>query len=79
MSATAPAPVLRDATLYLGDNGACLCGACSGASARYTGRDLSGAPVEPVSPADALQAARLYGVALRCESCGRDASGEVRK
>jgi len=47
MAAANPTPVLRDDVLYLGDNGQCLCGRHSGATARYTGRDLSGVPVTP--------------------------------
>ena len=63
-----PAPVLHDTTLYLGDNGRCLCGACSGVSARYTGRDLSGQPVEAITP----QTLAEYPPAddFRCEDCG---------
>ena len=67
-TASYPAPVLDDATLYLGDNGQCFCGACAGQSARYTGRDLSGQEVLPlVGPA--LSEARAMGWEPRCETC----------
>jgi hypothetical protein len=33
---------VHESALYLVDNGACYCGAHLGASARHTGRDLSG-------------------------------------
>jgi hypothetical protein len=42
--------VVSDSSLYLGDNGMCLCGAHLGYSARSTGRDLSGQRVMQVSP-----------------------------
>lgn len=55
--------------LYLGDNGRALCGSieCAGATAFYSGRDLSGQKVMSVSPALARE---LGG--LRCEGCGFD-------
>lgn len=52
--------------IYLGDNGRCYCGEHLGASARMTGRDISGQPVYRVTPEDAQEAARM-DVTLRCE------------
>lgn len=46
-----PEPVLFDTILYLTDNGAVYCGSHCGFTARYTGRDVSGQPVEPLTPA----------------------------
>ncbi len=69
-----PTPVLQDAAYYSGDNGCILHGRCCGASARYTGRDLSGQRVRRLSAADV--AAFLAEVAdLKivepCEACRR--------
>ena len=66
---THPKPVLKDDALYLGDGGICLCGKCSGASARYTGRDLSGQKVYRVKQADQDYMIANGGHAMRCESC----------
>ena len=64
------APVLRDEALYVGDNGALFCGKDAGASARFTGRDISGQRVERVT----LKMAERSGLPVamwRCESCAR--------
>lgn len=61
-------------TIYLTDNGCALCGDHLGASARYTGRDLSGQPVMPVMPQDALYSFNELGHRIVCEDCGRPAS-----
>ena len=66
-----PKKVLRESSLYLGDNGRCLCGKHSGMTAQYTGRDLSGQRVAEVTARDAEEA-KMMGFALRCESCGLD-------
>jgi hypothetical protein len=60
--------------IYLGDNGRCYCGEHLGASAKHTGRDLSGQPIYRVTPEDAQEAARM-GANLTCEQprCGRTA------
>jgi len=63
----------QDDTLYLGDNGACYCGAHLGSSARHTGRDLSGQPVMAITP-DEVREADAMGFAIQCETCG---SGSV--
>jgi len=49
---TDPRPVLRDGALYWADNGRRVCARCAGASALYTGRDISGQPVERVTVVD---------------------------
>jgi hypothetical protein len=66
----------QDEALYLTDNGACLCGAHLGASAKFTGRDISGQPIELVTPAHVREALSI-GCPLSCESCGRVASLEA--
>lgn len=61
-----PRPALDESTLYLGDNGRAFCGRlhCAGVTAHWSGRDLSGEPVEPLTP----RLAADYGIA--CEGCG---------
>lgn len=67
--------VLKPETLYLGDNGRCYCGEHSGMTALYTGRDISGQPVEEVTP-ELAREAQAMGLTLKCEQprCGRTAS-----
>lgn len=69
-----PRPVLKDAELYICDNGACYCGEHCGCSARFTGRDISGQKVERVTPADAKYFRDECGAELACETCGRVAA-----
>jgi hypothetical protein len=64
-----PEPKLSDDELYLCDNGACYCGKHCGASARFTGRDISGQPVELVTAADQKYFREQIGHALECEAC----------
>ena len=74
--------VLSESALYYGDNGRIFCGACAGASARYTGRDISGQKVARVKPEDVAawdaDMARYYPTGtfppLACESCGKQPS-----
>ena len=49
---TDPSPVLRDGAVYWADNGRRICARCAGASALYTGHDLSGQRVERVTIED---------------------------
>jgi hypothetical protein len=79
MYTTAPGPirnVLDAETLYFGDGGTCYCGDHHGATARATGRDLSGQRVERVTAAMAAS----EGLTFRCElpSCGRRVEGGGR-
>jgi hypothetical protein len=61
----------KDDALYLTDNGAALCGAHLGASARYTLRDTSGQLITEVTPAiAALNIEMGYG-RTSCETCGK--------
>ena len=49
---TTPRRVLVEGAVYWGDNGRRLCAACAGASALYTGCDLSGHPVARATTRD---------------------------
>jgi hypothetical protein len=62
---------IRIDRLYLGDNGRCFCGAlrCAGMTAHYTGRDLSGQKIFPLTPA---ARAAAPDVVFRCEGCGTE-------
>ncbi len=51
---TAPAPVLAEGAVFWADNGRRICAKCAGASALYTGHDLSGQPVERATCVDVL-------------------------
>ena len=62
-------PKLSPTDLYLGDNGRCFCGEHAGASAKYTGRDISGQRVHKVSDADRAEAI-AEGFTLACETPG---------
>ena len=64
-----PKPVLQDHALYLCDNGACYCGAHAGTSARYTGHDLSGMPVERITAIHEVYAQRVLRMRFECETC----------
>ena len=67
---TAVSPTVKPDALYFVDNGACYCGAHLGASARYTGRDISGQRIQRATRvAAALFAAA--GLRLACEACGK--------
>ena len=67
MTTTTTPPI--PSALYFTDNGAMLCGAHLGSSARYTGCDISGQPIERVTLDDAQYLASL-NVPARCEHCG---------
>ena len=61
-------------TLFLTDNGACYCGSHLGASARFTGCDISGQAILQVTPEIAKQSVDGFGMVLKCEQCGKVAS-----
>jgi hypothetical protein len=65
-----PRAVVDDDALYLVDNGAVLCGAHLGSSARYTGRDISGQAIHRLNVFD-LCTAKSEGWTVRCEVCGK--------
>ena len=65
-------PVLTPDALYEGDNGRILHGRCAGASATYTGRDISGRKVRRMSAAALaayFAAVADLGITEACESC----------
>ena len=66
---TQPKMVLAPNGVYLGDNGRCLCGNCSGMSAKYTGHDISGQRVELITR-EMLDNEGMTPGDLPCESCG---------
>ena len=63
-------PCLRPGVIYTGDNGRLLCIECAGASATYTGHDLSGDKVEVVPYSDTIIWRNIFGYPISCE-CGR--------
>jgi len=62
---------LDEGTIYIGDNGRMFCGRleCAGASAHFTGRDISGQFVLRLTDADRQELAK-YQLAAACEVCG---------
>lgn len=64
-----PRPVLVDDALYSGDGGRLFCGRHAGASARYSGRDLSGQRVHRYSDRDRQDFELEIGRAPECETC----------
>lgn len=63
-----PTPKLRAGMVYSGDNGERICIHCAGASALYTGRDLSGQKVDAFTEADAREWEKMLGKPLACEA-----------
>jgi hypothetical protein len=61
---------IANGAIYLTDNDRALCGAHVGATARTTGRGLSGRLIYRVTPWDVEE-----GGPIACEICGRQASG----
>lgn len=64
---------ISESAIYFTDNGAAYCGKHLGYTAKTTGRDLSGQPIQMVRPEDAAEAAR-DGWTIKCEQCGKQAS-----
>ena len=64
---TTPRPLLREGALYFADGGRVVCVRCAGASARYTGRDISGQKVARVTVEDVRAWPDDLG-SLRCAS-----------
>lgn len=63
---------IESAALYITDNGAILCGSHLGASARTTGRDISGQRIELVTDAHAAEWRRMANSEIQCEQCGKE-------
>ena len=64
---TTPRPLLREGAVYFADNGRRICVRCAGASARYTGRDISGQKVERITVEEVRAWPDNLGV-LACEA-----------
>lgn len=64
---TDPRPLLREGAVYWSDNGRRICARCAGASALYTGRDISGQAVERATLRDAVEWLSSLGSPLACE------------
>ena len=64
---------MTTAQLFLCDNGACYCADHLGATAKATGRDISGQPIYRLTPSD-VRELETHGVAVACERCGATAS-----
>ena len=64
----------KSSTIYLTDNGRALCGDHLGSSARFTGHDISGQPILPLSPEDVRYSVEAEGWHPSCETCGQKAS-----
>ena len=66
--------VLREGELYFGDNGRVLCGRLdhAGMTPHFTGRDLSGQPVQRVTERDRREWFRELGREIECETCAVD-------
>ena len=71
---TTLAPHLDENALYIGDNGRIFCGGqrCSGITAHYTGRDISGQKVQRLGDEDLAWMAAEIGREVSCESCGKE-------
>ncbi len=67
-------PKLSEDVLYFGDNGRIFCGSvrCSGATAHFTGRGISGQKVEKISWPDAGAFQVSTGSWPACELCGKE-------
>lgn len=63
-------PVLLPFRVYSGDNGQLICTQCAGQTALFTGRDLSGRKLVPMTDADAIHWGQVMGEPLACE-CGK--------
>ena len=63
------AAVLSDSVLYICDNGEVRCGAHCGHTARMTGRDISGQPVQAITEDDQQSLQAEHGFRLSCEEC----------
>lgn len=69
---------ISDTTIYLTDNGRAYCGSHLGATARSTGRDISGQPIIPVTPDVMAENLAMGNPPIQCETCGQQASHERR-
>lgn len=66
---TNTASKLAPGMIYFGDNGRAMCIDCAGYTAKATGRDLSGQPLQVATRAD-FDAFTEAGLPFQCE-CGK--------
>ncbi len=59
----------KPGALYFCDNGSVFCSEHLGASAKYTGRDISGQKIHLATSRDAVEFERMTGSKLACECC----------
>lgn len=69
-TATTRREYVKSGNVYFADNGARIASCCAGMSARMTGRDISGQPIEIATPEDAAYWLSEFGEPLTCE-CGK--------
>lgn len=60
---------MNKTNLYLVDNGACYCADHLGATAKATGRDISGQPIHKMT-IDDIREMIAMGCEPKCERCG---------
>ena len=65
-----PSPKLKSGVIYSADNGRLICLECAGASAKFTGHDLSGQRVLPVPYHETIEWFKELGKPMACE-CGK--------
>lgn len=70
MSALSKSPrvALRAGIIYSADNGMLICVHCAGMSAKFTGRDISGQKVTPMTARDNTDWMAMFDRPLACES-----------
>lgn len=68
MTTKEPTPKLKAGVIYSADNGQRICLHCAGASAKYTGRDISGQRVHRMTKSDAYEWLSMMEEPLSCEA-----------
>lgn len=58
---------LKEGVLYIADNGRLICSCCAGASAKYTGRDISGQRVARMTKSHAYEWVTMFDQPPQCE------------
>lgn len=62
-------PVLKQGVIYIADNGRLICYHCAGASAKYSGRDISGQKVIPLTHGQLWTWRNAFGSVACEEGC----------
>jgi hypothetical protein len=63
-----PTPVLKPGIIYSSDNGRLICVQCAGASAKFTGHDISGQAVTALPASETVEWHAEFGRPMSCES-----------